>query len=136
MNFIQSEQIELAASEINALAIVLRISERIANGAHDPEHREKGKAIFEACASLEFTRSNEEDPNEAVLFRNDLRRISEGDWSIEDLKRKLPSECADLINRTISDVCDDAAQHGYEEGYSDGYADGYDDLAEIDREDE
>lgn len=114
MNLVQAEQIELLATEINALDIVRRLGEHLANGANDPEHRAKGEAIYKACAELDFVRSDEEDPNEPILRRVDLLRVYEGKCKdIEELKDILPFECANLI--------DEACKTAYYNRYCDEY---------------
>lgn len=133
MKFNKVEEIELTTEEVRALDIVHRLGEHIAGCAEDAEHRAKGEAIYQACAALEFVhhpKPDGEDPEEVILRRKDLAKIQNGDWSIEDLKDHLPSECADLIDRTISDACDQAEEDGYRDGYDVGYEAGYGDREE------
>lgn len=125
------EEIELTTEEVRALDIIRRLGEYIAGCAEEAENRAKGEAIYQACASLEFVHhANAEDPEDVIFRRKDLWHANEGDWSIEDLKAHLPSECADLIDRTISDACDKAEEDGYHDGYDVGYDEGYNDRTE------
>lgn len=133
MKFNKVEEIELTTEEVRALDLIRRLGEHIAAFAEEAEHRAKGEAIYQACAALEFVHHIDpdgEDPDEIMLRRRDLWHANEGDWSIEDLKDHLPAECADLIDRTISDACDQAEQDGYEGGYEAGYEVGYNDRME------
>lgn len=114
MNLIQAEQIELSASQINALDIVRRMGERLANRARDPEHRAKGEAIYKACAVLDFIR------------RSDLQSVYDGTCDIKSLKAILPFECSNIIE----DACETAEQNGYGNGYDVGYDEGYNDRVE------
>lgn len=132
MNLIQTEQIELTASEINALDIAYRIGKRLANEARNPAHRAKGEAIYEACTVLDFVRSDEEDPNETILRRRDLQSVYDGTCDIESLKAILPVECSNIID----DACETAEQNGYENGHDFGYDEGYNDRVEEEEEDE
>lgn len=124
MKLIQTEQIELTTEEVRALDIIRRLGEHISGSAKEEEHRAKGEAIYQACAALEFVHNiMDEDPDEIILRRKDLWHAKEGDWSIDDLKAKLPIECANLIDRAIEDACEEGFDDGYDAGYSTGYSD-------------
>lgn len=127
MKFNKVEQIELTTEEVRALDIVRRLGEHISGGAEDEEHRAKGEAIYQACAALEFVHNiTAEDPDEVIFRRKDLWHASEGDWSIDDLRNKLPIELSALIERALDDAKEEGRLDGYNEGYDDGYYDGGD----------